>query len=79
VLALELAHDGVDRDRYPWQGGADVRVDEFRRLLAIASLERPDQDIGHGKTSLSVARAVPVVMKAATGAVRPDRTYAVRA
>ena len=68
-VALQLAHDGVDRHRDAGHDGLDVGVDQRGELLAVGPAERAHLDLGHGEPPRR-QRRWREGQEAATGAVR---------
>ncbi|GAA1311990.1 hypothetical protein GCM10009610_30360 [Pseudonocardia xinjiangensis] len=66
-LALQLAQDGIDRDRHSRYDRLDVRVHQGGQLVAIGAAKRPYLSDGHHGSPVH-----DVWEEAATGAVRPS-------
>ena len=77
-VALQLAHDGVDRHRDAGHDGLDVGVDQGGELLAVGPAERAHLDLGHGEPPRR-QRRWREGQEAATGAVRLRHYQAVPA
>jgi hypothetical protein len=54
-VALQLAHDRVDRHPHAGYHGLHMRVDQRGQLVAITTTERTRPDQGHERTSTRMA------------------------